>query len=911
MKPTPGMRLLLLTAAFAALPAAAVPAEDAAPWAAPMKQVHARFTGTPGTLALFGDSITVSLAFWAPLRGQPKNMPADMTADHALVKAYLKPECWDKWRGPKYGNNGSMTIRWAHDNIDRWLKDLNPEVAVILFGTNDLGALDVKEYEQKTTEVVDRCLKNGTVVILTTPPPRHGLLEKAKQFAEAVRRVAKAKQVPLVDYQAEILKRRPDDWDGALPQFKDVKGSEYDVPILVARDGVHPSNPRTHQDYSAEGLRANGYALRNYLTLRAYAAVIRQVLPARPGQPAPPKKESPNGQAAAPTAAEVLAGLRAFYQQTARPDGSFQPGLDPAYGGMADCAASDLAAVTYAVTIHRTFGWKLPHEAKTIAFLLARQKEDGAFVNAAGTLDPASPQARTYNTTQGLVALHALGVKPRFDPLPVFEAILKDDYKALPPYSTSFFPLAYRCAGRPLPEPADRGIRALMVQDETGYLNDHIAATFHASHYYRLIGEETPKAHALVARILRDQKPDGSWLLNLPARDRHATFDAVFTLVHEGQGRAECRAAIRRAAQWALSCRNADGGFGHFPGSTSDADAVYFQVGTLVMAGFLQPADPLPPDPELLSWGHLMPVKVRHNGARLALVLPGWVAAVAFSPDGQRLATGSADKVARVFDARTGRQLAALHGHEDAVTAVAFHPDGQWLATGSHDHTAAVWDAHSRALRHRLAGHRGAVTSVAFSPDKATLATASIDGTIRLWYAATGQGQATLTGHKSWVNAVAFDADGGRLISGSSDGSVLIWSLRTNHPWHTLTAGPEEVRSVAVSPDGRRIAAGLRYGTIKVWEGPDWKERLSFRGHAADVWALAFSPDGKLLASGDGDWNRGGFVKLWDAAGGQPLGRRQHTGEVLSVAFSPDGSTIAAGAGDHMVKVWEVGPRSK
>src|SRR5262249_6691143 len=148
-------------------------------------------------------------------------------------------------------------------------------------------------------------------------------------------------------------------------------------------------------------------------------------------------------------------------------------------------------------------------EEKTVGFLLARQKPSGAFFNVAGTVDPDSPEGRTYNTTQGLVALRALGQKPRTDPLPVFEAILKADYKQLPAYSTSFFPLAYLCAGQPIPAKADRGIRALMVQDETGYLNDHVAATFHASHYYRLVGEETPRAKEMVARILRDQKPDG------------------------------------------------------------------------------------------------------------------------------------------------------------------------------------------------------------------------------------------------------------------------------------------------------------------------------------------------------------------------------------------------------------------
>jgi prenyltransferase beta subunit len=150
-------------------------------------------------------------------------------------------------------------------------------------------------------------------------------------------------------------------------------------------------------------------------------------------------------------------------------------------------------------------------------------------------------------------------------------------------------------------------MRQTMVQAEDGYLNDHVAATFHAVHYYRLLGEPTPKAEAMLARTLRDQKPDGSWLLNPPARDRHATFDAVFVLRHLGPDRPECRQALAKAVEWVLRCRNADGGFGHFPGSTSDADAVYFHVGTLVMAGYLRPAEPLPKNPHLLGWGHLMP----------------------------------------------------------------------------------------------------------------------------------------------------------------------------------------------------------------------------------------------------------------------------------------------------------------
>src|SRR5262245_22139229 len=154
------------------------------------------------------------------------------------------------------------------------------------------------------------------------------------------------------------------------------------------------------------------------------------------------------------TPVEVLAGLRAFYTKTARPDGSFQPGIDPAYEGMSDSVFSDLAPTTYAVILHQTFGWALPHESKTGEFLLSRQKADGAFYNVRGTVEPTSAQARAYNTTQGLVALRALGLKPRHDPLPVFADVLKEDYKSLPPYMTSFFPLAYLAHGKAIPPEA-------------------------------------------------------------------------------------------------------------------------------------------------------------------------------------------------------------------------------------------------------------------------------------------------------------------------------------------------------------------------------------------------------------------------------------------------------------------------
>ncbi len=268
--------LQALIAVFAL--ASAAHAEDPA-WVAPMKQVHAKFTGKKGTFAQFGDSITVTMAYWSPLRYEHKNLNEDGKKAFELVNSYMLKECWDKWKGPDFGSNGSMTIRWADENVDRWIKKLNPEVVLIMFGTNDINQLSLDEYEAKTRSVVKRCLDNGTIVILSTIPPRSGKLDQARQFSDVVKKIAADTKIPLVDFFAECLKRRPDDWDGTLTKFNDDNKDGYQVPTLISKDGVHPSNPKQFSgDYSEVGLRCHGFGLRNYLTLIAYADVIQKSL---------------------------------------------------------------------------------------------------------------------------------------------------------------------------------------------------------------------------------------------------------------------------------------------------------------------------------------------------------------------------------------------------------------------------------------------------------------------------------------------------------------------------------------------------------------------------------------------------------------------------------------------------------
>ena len=245
-----------------------------------MREVHAHFKGEKGTLALFGDSISVSLAFWAPLAYECRNVPPGMQEALTTIRTYIKPECWRDWRGPEFGNEGGRTVRWAYENVDRWLARLQPETVILMFGTNDLHQLEEEEYREKLRAVIEQCLAQGTVVILTTIPPRHGFVAKSARFAQVARELAQELRIPLIDYHAAIVQLRPDDWDGASDQFRQYEG--YEVPTLIARDGVHPSNPQRYMnDFSPEALRCSGYTLRNYLTALRYAEVIRKILAPR------------------------------------------------------------------------------------------------------------------------------------------------------------------------------------------------------------------------------------------------------------------------------------------------------------------------------------------------------------------------------------------------------------------------------------------------------------------------------------------------------------------------------------------------------------------------------------------------------------------------------------------------------
>jgi WD40 repeat protein len=279
--------------------------------------------------------------------------------------------------------------------------------------------------------------------------------------------------------------------------------------------------------------------------------------------------------------------------------------------------------------------------------------------------------------------------------------------------------------------------------------------------------------------------------------------------------------------------------------------------------------------------------------------LPGHSYAVwglAFSRDGNLLATASGDKTLKLWDLANGREVAALKSGE-AFMDVVFSPDGRRLATARGDGRVILWEAASGQelvlLRYRV----GNIKDIVFSSDGKSLATSGDRGAT-IWDVESGLPLARCRGHTEDVYGLAFSSDGKSLATASADNSVRVWNADSGEQLRMLPL--TGARSVAFSPDGRRLAAaGL---DAKVWDVAKGQELLSLRGHTASLSKIAFSPDGKRLMTASIDHS----ARVWDAKSGHELFElRGHAAAVMSAAFSPDGKRIATGDSDGTVKVWD------
>jgi WD40 repeat protein len=275
--------------------------------------------------------------------------------------------------------------------------------------------------------------------------------------------------------------------------------------------------------------------------------------------------------------------------------------------------------------------------------------------------------------------------------------------------------------------------------------------------------------------------------------------------------------------------------------------------------------------------------------------------ALAFAPDGRRLATGGRDRAIILWDVATGARLATLAGHTDTVHSVRFSPDGTRLASGGYDRRALVWDVSRGAVVATLAGHRDWVSRVAFAPDGATVATASQDRRVRFFRVKDGAAFGPTLDHPDGVMAVAYAPDGAAVATACFDGRVRVWDARRGALLLTLEGHKGPVANVAFSPDGRLLFSASHDKTARVWDARGGRPLLTLPGHAEFVQGLDVSRDGSLCATASFDRT----VRLWRIARGRGvLTLAGHSGAVDSLDFSPEGTLVATGGLDATVRLW-------
>ncbi|KAI4195204.1 MAG: hypothetical protein LQ350_007326 [Teloschistes chrysophthalmus] len=349
--------------------------------------------------------------------------------------------------------------------------------------------------------------------------------------------------------------------------------------------------------------------------------------------------------------------------------------------------------------------------------------------------------------------------------------------------------------------------------------------------------------------------------------------------------------------------------------------------------------------------------------SRCSAAIPGHgeaILATSFaSSSSSRLATGSGDSTARIFDTDTGTPLHTLKGHTSWVLVASWSPDDATIATGSMDNTVRLWDPKTgQCLGQPLTGHTKWVNSLAWEPyhlRKETtairLASSSKDATVRIWDTVSKRIDLVLSGHKSSVSCVRWGGTG-TIYTASHDKTIKLWdstkgtlistlsahahwvnhlALSTELVLRTAYHDPTSTNTIPTTPAEKLAKAKSRFEkaattdsriierfvtasddlTIFLWsptETPtttttNQKPLARLLGHAKPVSHVTFSPSGQYIASASFD----NSIKIWSARDGAFIHTlRGHVGAVYMTCFSPDSRLLVSCSKDTTLKVWDV-----
>jgi WD40 repeat protein/serine/threonine protein kinase/Skp family chaperone for outer membrane proteins len=322
--------------------------------------------------------------------------------------------------------------------------------------------------------------------------------------------------------------------------------------------------------------------------------------------------------------------------------------------------------------------------------------------------------------------------------------------------------------------------------------------------------------------------------------------------------------------------------------------------------------------------------------------------ALAFSPDGQKLAGAFNDGSAKIWELGTGREVLFIRGHQSRMTAIAFSPDGTRFVTGSDDETAKVWETRTGQELLTIITGSGLVKAVAFSPDGKIIATGGVGSRtpgqnslkVRLWQSSTGQELKAFDVTATW--SLSFSPDG-KVLATAADNQVKLWEVSSGQLRATLRGHSSRIRAVAIAPNHKYVASAAEDRTVKLWDIDAQEELATLKGHQAEVFSVAFSPEGQRLVTGGMDltarvwdvqvatevtrinpprtlFNRAAYspdgqhlaivenftLAVRDAVSGQKLSRCEgHQAAVTGFDFFPDGKEVATISEDRTLRIWE------
>jgi WD40 repeat protein len=281
----------------------------------------------------------------------------------------------------------------------------------------------------------------------------------------------------------------------------------------------------------------------------------------------------------------------------------------------------------------------------------------------------------------------------------------------------------------------------------------------------------------------------------------------------------------------------------------------------------------------------------------------GSVASVAFSGNGQLLATGSDDKTCVIWSFPDCKEATSIAGLNMGIKGLVFMPDNQSLCLIL-DRFVRTFKTSGQPVSSFAASTTG-LFSLALNPVTMQISVGSYEKAVRLFDYTTGKSTFTSFAHKQNVLAVAFSSDGKLLASGSLDQTIKIWDVATTKELYTLTGHFGNIYSLAFTPDSRKLVSSSADKTIRLWDIASGKWIRTFTGHEDLVVSVAVSPDGQEILSGSYDHS----AKLWNISSGECIFTTdKHNDAVLAVAFHPSGKYFATASKDKSTMIWELRP---